>query len=408
MSITATSIALVLYLPAMGAPSRASFHRLPDSTSALRELIAAAARANGDLPPRLASYHARLESEIAIVLRTSSQREDAAQIQQIESTLDWRVPNSAEQHVIGHRSRVLTANVSALSYFGRPWVVPALHGNRLRVLLSHADPNADGRSTETDAAVNPFASDRDRYSVFAGGDTAEVLHAQGRTIPIIRIRVEPRVTPTRRTLLFSGKSDVDGTRHQIVRMHGEFLTAGGKGSLTRRIRGLVLHSVVFADVENGEFLGAYWLPTYQRIEAQGRSSLASEFRPLVRVITRFREYTMHDSTVGLAVVDSGNGAGVPSERLTFAPNDSLSGFGAWTKDIGSETVAARASDFDDVAPEALRLNGAPRIDWSPAHVSDVLRFNRVEGAFTGLLAMWRLSYAAPGRGAQRAWRIRLD
>ncbi|MEP7384406.1 MAG: hypothetical protein ABI910_22210 [Gemmatimonadota bacterium] len=395
--MTAPAIALILYLHCVGAsPPPPSTCRLPDSTSALRALIDSAARSNGALPPRLASYHARLESEIAIVLRTSTQRENAAQIEQIESTLDWRAPNAVEQHVIGYRSRVLTANVSALSYFRRPWIVPALYGNRLRVLLSHAGPDNDGPSSGTEVAVHPFASDRDAYYAFSGGDTVEVLHTQGRTIPIVRIRVEPRVTPSRRTLLFSGEIDLDGTRHQIVRMHGEFLTAGGSGSLTRRIRGLVLHSVVFAELVNGEFLGEYWLPTYQRLEAQGRSALASEFRPLFRVVTRFREYTIHDSTVDAAVDASISGDAHSSERLTFASRDSLSGFGDWTKEIGTETVEARASDFDDVAPDALRSSGTPRVDWSPERVSDVFGFNRVEGVFSGVSATWRLRDAAPG------------
>ena len=373
----------------------------PDSlyaSGALRELIANAARANGALPPRLRSYRASIESEIAVVVRTSSQRESAAQIEQVESTLDWHAPNRVEQRVIGVRSRALAPNLSALSYFRRPWVIPSLYGNRLRLLFSRTSAG-DGAKL---VAVHPFASDREAFYRFTGGDTVEVMHIQGRMIPVVRIVVEPRVTPLRRTLLFSGEIDLDANRTQIVRMHGEFVTAGDAKSVTRRIRGLALRSVVFAELVNGEYLGQFWLPTYQRIEAQGRSSLASEFRPLFRVVTRFRDYTIEDSAVvQLTAHDDGHDDGAAHnlsspEVLTFAPRDSMSAFGAWHAEIGAETIDAKANDFDDVGPDEWRTQGVPRLDWNPERVSDVLGFNRIEGAFTGVSATWRFRDAAPG------------
>ena len=409
----------------------------PDSvyaTPALRSLVAASAVAGRRVPASLQSYRALVESEVAIIIRSAAPREGAAaggsgtreramQLEQVESALNWSVDGGVEQHVIGHRSRAVTANVSALSYFRRPWVVPLLYGNRLHLLLgrgSARDP-ADtdstaslagsaprARGTGDASAVHPLADDRDAFYRFTGGDTIAVLRIVGRAIPIVRVFVEPRADAGR-ALLFRGVLDIDASRMQIVRLRGQFVTAHHRASLLRRVLSVGWETVVFAELVNGEFDGRYWLPTTQRLEGQARSALASGFRPIVRVASKFSDYTINDPqalTIGTAT-DSTCTPDCASHRaqLTFAPRDSMSAFHAWRAELGDATGRAQASDFDDVATDNWRPQGRPRLDWRAERLSDVLRFNRVEGLFTGTAVSLRFRDAAPGLsvGAYGGW-----
>jgi hypothetical protein len=59
-----------------------------------------------------------------------------------------------------------------------------------------------------------------------------------------------------------------------------------------------------------------------------------------------------------------------------------------------------AADFDDLAPDAWRPDGRPRVDLLPSKFDDVFRFNRVEGAYTGTAVTVRFRDAAPGLTAR--------
>src|SRR4029453_10784575 len=53
-------------------------------------------------------------------------------------------------------------------------------------------------------------------------------------------------------------------------------------------------------------------------------------------------------------------------------------------------------DFDDVGPDVWRPTGAPRLDFVPVRTSEMLRFNRVEGFYTGLAATVQFRDLVPG------------
>ena len=85
-------------------------------TQALSRLIALAAVAGRTLPPALTGYRVRVESEIALVIRTAAPRDGAGsggalarervvQVEQVESALAWSRTGSTDQHVIGFRAR---------------------------------------------------------------------------------------------------------------------------------------------------------------------------------------------------------------------------------------------------------------------------------------------------------------
>ncbi|MEO7963851.1 MAG: hypothetical protein ABIT38_08075 [Gemmatimonadaceae bacterium] len=396
-----------LLLPPQG--SRLTLESPTDSSyssPALRQLMTRAAQLNLSIPSSLRSYRALVESEVAVVLRSAEEKEGALQLEQVESSAKWMRPDDFEQRVVGYRSRAATASLSALSYFRRPWLVPMLYGNRLRVALSH-DKAEVGVSTQTVTAIHPLANDREQFYRYSGGDTVEILRVEGRTIPIVRVQVEPKTSLSGRVLVFRGEVYIDAVRFQVVRMRGELSRPSRHTSIGSRLARITLQRVLYVELENGEFLGAFWLPTYQRIEAQGRSSLAGELRPVFRVVSRFRHYEINDETVNTArtVSENVDGTNEHSERLSRAGRDTIDGFAGWTKEIGAETIVARASDFDDVAPDEWRTRGAARLDWHADHLADVARFNRVEGLFSGASTTWRFRDRAPGAslGARGGW-----
>jgi hypothetical protein len=393
----------------------------------LCELVSALSAQGRTVPVALRGYHADIESEIAFVLRTAAAQQGAAsavtasdagrerllQVEQIGSALSWTRSGELDQHVTGYRARSVTGSISALTVLRHPWVVPVLYGNRLHLLLGRNGPQpapsqdtsrADRPSSDA-LAIHPFADDREQVYHFAGGDTIAVLKLGPRAVTVVRIRVEPRTAPRDRTLLFRGLIDVDAERHQIIRMRGQFVLQGRQRSALRRAMSVAWETVVFAELENAEFEGRFWLPTRQRIEGQARSSLSREFRPLMRVVSSFTHYRIDDSAANARDTTTA-ATGSHEARITFAPRDSINAYDGWRSMLGAATsTTARATDFDDVAPDSWRPRGATLLEWRAERVNDVFRYNRVEGVYTGAAATLRFRDAAPGVsiGAHAGW-----
>ena len=92
--------------------------------------------------------------------------------------------------------------------------------------------------------------------------------------------------------------DLDATRHQLVRMRGYFVSIAPDRSLAERDVSLGgLEALAFVELENAEFDGAYWLPSAQRFEAQVAWTSASDSRSIFRILSRFSDHRLNDTTV---------------------------------------------------------------------------------------------------------------
>jgi len=381
------------------------------STPALREFVSRAAVQNRDAPLTLAGYHARVESELALILRDSLGREIVAQLEQLASQATWERTGDYELHVQGYRSQSAGAPYSALT-FARMYTVPTLYGNRLvlgmndGVAWSKRDSAAWAKRWKQDSVarrpklrtVHPLASDREIYYRFTGGDTVATLHPRDREIHIMRVHVEPVLDLKSNFIGFRGELDFDADRHQLVRMRGRILNiTARKDPLLARGAGAV--AVAYIEFENAEVNGRYWLPAYQRSEFQAQMGILGDVRPVFRLQSRFRNYDTRDTVVTLT--DLNTGTAVPlapptHARLTYASADSVSRFGGWTENLGSVTTQVTTEDFNDLAPDVWKATGSPRLDYWPRRTEDVLRFNRVEGLYTGVSTTIRFRDAAPG------------
>ena len=86
------ALAAVSSVPAFG---QAPVVRRPlnDSAAALATLLAEAARVNLQIPDRLRSYRARIETEMSLVVLDSGGRERTIQLEQVASDVRWRAPD---------------------------------------------------------------------------------------------------------------------------------------------------------------------------------------------------------------------------------------------------------------------------------------------------------------------------
>ena len=371
------------------------------SSPALRAMVARAVVSNHAPPPALRGYRAHVESELSLLLRDSLGRERAAQIEQLASAIQWQRSGAYEMHVVGYRMQTLGSPISTLS-FVRGWTEPTLYGERLRVgvqfLPDSAAPRTSSDTARRDSiqVVHPFAQDRERFYRYSGGDTVTVLHSGARAITIVRVRVHPHLSGDTRLAAFDGEIDLDAERGQIVRMRGQFLilgerTSGRRAALTR-IPGLV--GVAYVEFVNTEVNGQYWLPAYQRSEFQSTFVLFGRSRAVMRIVSNFNGYATEER--GNAADSLVATTGHSSHRTTWASQDSVSHFDAWQVPIGEMTASVTADDFDEFAPDAWKTTGAPRIDLVPASTDNLVRFDRVQGLYTGVEANLQLRDVAPG------------
>lgn len=379
------------------------------ASDALRSLVARASDANRRVPAALAGYDAQVESELSLILRLPDGRETVAQIEQVASRARWNRGGDYEQRVTGYRARSVGPNISALTYMRQAYTVPVLYGNRLFLFFGTVDSTRGVHRAPADSSrarrgrgdrvvtVHPFSTDRDAYYRFEGGDTVSVIETMQRRIPIARIRVHPHGMVRQPTWVFDGEIDLDADRAEIVRMRGAFVMREPRTRWTRRVSETAVEGLFVVELVNAEIGGRYWLPSFQRIEGQVMFGLAGDTRSVLRVASAFRGYdvTVRDTALLDPVVMS-DSIRLRPRRLTFARRDSLDRYDEWIDAPGQLSAPLHADDFMEFAPETWRPRGRPILVWRPERGSEIIRFNRIEGVFTGAAASVRLRDRLPG------------
>src|SRR5206468_12774617 len=165
---------------------------------------------------------------------------------------------------------------------------------------------------------------------------------QTRTIPLVRVHVDPVLRPTSNFFAFVGEIDFDADRHQLVRMRGRILSVStAKDPWIARSTGAT--AVAYVEFENAEVNGQYWLPAYQRTEFQAYMGLLGDVRPIYRLVSRFRNYRTRDTT---AIVASDTLLPPTRATLTYATKDSVSRFGDWRESLGTSSASVTSDDFN--------------------------------------------------------------
>ncbi|HUQ20966.1 MAG TPA: hypothetical protein VM099_15210 [Gemmatimonadaceae bacterium] len=331
---------------------------------------------------------------MSLILIDSAGRERTGQIEEIETDVRWRAADRYDQHVVGYRSQAVGPMFSLMSIFGG-WTTPTLYGNHLQLGVTPTE-SADRMPADaprTSLTVHPLATARDSFYTFSSGDTAVVLYSRGRRIPVVRVRVAPRADAKGDAILFYGDMYLDADRKQIVRMRGRMVELkNGRVTLKSGSKIPGVSGASYVEVENVEVNGQFWLPVYQRTEIQARIALFGDFRAIVRIVSRFRDFQINDSTWSARAEASAH----TDYHLSFAPSDSLEKFDDWKQPLGAASGDVQYADFDDIAPDSWTTPGNGSVRFQPRSLGDVLRFNRIEGLFTGLAVEHNFRSSSPG------------
>jgi len=375
------------------------------SSAAVQDLVTRAAIANHAPPPEFAGYSAHVETEFSLLLRDTLGRERSAQIEQLASRVHWTRGSSYDMRVVGYRSQSIGSLISMMSLVNG-WTEPSLYGERLSLgvqFLPDSTPAGKRRPRNLIVAVHPFATDREAYYRYSGGDTVVVMHTLGRTIPIVRLRVTPHLRDSTRYAAFDGEIDLDADRRQIVRMRGQFVILGNPKQRRFRISRVPgLTAVAYCEFVNAEIQGRYWLPAFQRTELQTTFAPFGNMRAVMRIVSRFSDHEIEEAATATSATDSAvlaalAGAGSRStHRTTWAPSDSVSHFRGWGESLGDATSEVTADDFDDLAPDKWKQTGGVRLDLAPTKTDNIIRYDRVEGLYTGIEANLRMRSVVPG------------
>lgn len=358
-------------------------------------LLADAAAANQTAMLSAGGYRATIETETATLGRREGRIEGPTLLEQTSSQVIWSNDGGFTQHVVGSRSFPNAIPLSRLALMRIGWVMPTLAGERLQVIARSGPGEAKYIETlRGDFAprvlVHPLASDRADYYRFEGAEIPVWRTIDGVKREVFAVEVIPHSDFTREDLLFEGEMDLDPATHGLARLFGRFRIVGrtGHGGLFNLDPSLTLVELVNQRLPNGS-----WIPLVQRFEIQSSFSLTSGFGTARRVISRF-----HDATV---LEGDGSGPGAIAAvtsgyMLSSAPRDSLRGFRSWHLPAGRATEAVSQADFSRYRPNRLQATGRPVLLLEGPNQGDFLRFNRIEGVFTGLAATARLRDAAPG------------
>ena len=372
------------------------------ASPALRATIERAAITNRIVPATLAAYRAHLETEMALIIVDTLGRERTGQVEQMGGVARWNPAEGFDARIQGYRTQSTGVPVS-MAGMVKNWSIPMLYGQRLLLGLDFGFPSDEvpqrraGRR-DTLRAVHPFATDRESYYRYSGGDTVGFVRTATRRVPIVRILTHPNLGLDANFAAFDGEVDIDADRHQIVRMRGRFVVSE-RMTRVRGITGALVKAsgtvgVAYVEFANAEHNGQYWLPTMQRIELQTTSALANGMRFTFRTITNFSDFSIDESAPEISRTIS------TRRRTTFAPTDSLERFGDWRTELGSASASISATDFDDIAPPQWRGDGPPRVVVFPSRFDRAIHYNRIEGMYTGAEASIEFRDAAPGTVAR--------
>ena len=355
------------------------------ATPALCRLVAQAALVNV-APGRLATYTARVELEASVISVKDEVINGPTAVQQVATDVQWERNGPFTQRAVGARNRFSAVPLSSMRLLLIGWIVPLTYGDRIPVFGKQsggdvsvaAPPNVD---PELIYAVHPLASDRERFYRFLSADTLDVAFPDGVTRPVIRVRVMPARIPADRRLLLDGDIDLDPVTLQTTAIRARLLATGEPYRMQGVFGTLHIPPSYFIELVNTPDSSGTWLPATQRFEWLGKPQGIEGASPALRITSHFRDRVATSLEPGAPT----NFDDRPLFELRSASRDSLRKFTGWSAPLGEETVRFRTSDFFGLDPHRRVLIGPSRfVFFRTTYGEDLVRFNRVEGIYTGI------------------------
>ncbi|MDX2184328.1 MAG: hypothetical protein SFW08_10150 [Gemmatimonadaceae bacterium] len=285
------------------------------------------------------------------------------------------------------------------------WLIPLATGDRFRLRQPVAEtPNVLdrllrrtlgilSRQPDTLLVVHPLAADREKSYRFGGGDTVALTLESGEGLTAVRIEVTPRQRPPRRVNVFTGDVYLDVRTLQLRRMIGRVdgVVSGVATDVARARRVLSGNTlpIAYLDLQTAIVDGGV-VPALVRIE-QTTAAVAQDAYASMHVVGRTlpayaRQYR-----------SAAGGASPPPPTYRVRDAGAARGPG-WTTPFGETTRAllVAPSPFTPWWPERMRERGPAIGRFEVARITDLYRFNRVEGWFTGAGVSVRFRDRMPG------------
>jgi hypothetical protein len=383
---------LLLQATAQGPAGDSSY-----SSPALRALVSRVAAHNELPPPALRAYAAKFESELAVVKGLPGPIEGTVTVDQVGGEFHWDRIKGYGQHHVGYRQETTGVPLPTSSFLYSGWVIPNLYGPELKTFGNESsEPTVSITATPKGAEVkviSPLAPDRERIYRFTGGDTVTLAFPEGPAERLILIHVEPREDLATRTQVFRGDFYLALGTEELRRVRGQLMSAGGPppSGKAKLVSGLVPNSSV-VDVINREVPGAGLVPVYQRIDLLVVLPFALDMQGAVRIVTRLRDVQV-DTT---SSPDRPSPLAPDATGISHAPRDSARAYRDWTSSPTYWPRRELMSDLADVGPVRFAPDGPPVLFGRGSTSTDFIRFDRVEGLFTGAVGTLRLRNALPG------------
>lgn len=318
----------------------------------------------------LRSYHTRAHGFVFFLAQVGEGLAGPPRLvkaDELEVEVYWQAPNRSKQVIRRWRDgKYLPTDVT-------------YHRDHLGIVTNNfGDQIRIGEGDEVRDAVHPLSpAGLDDYD-FALGDSLTIRGPKG----VVRVR-EVLVRPRNYNRpLVVGTLFLDVTSAELVRFRFSFTSAA---YLDRQLEGI---SVV---LENSLQEGRFWLPYRQEIEIHRRATwLDFPVRWTIRGRWEILDYDL-DAPIPPAVL-----AGAAIGGLTAPQPDT-----GWSQPLSAEIAGVaqplNQQELESVRLDVQRIAGARALEALPStqlaagSISDLVRFNRVEGLTLGAGATFRLA-----------------
>jgi hypothetical protein len=281
---------------------------------------------------------------------------------QIALEVFWRAPNDTKQRIVGHRDRKVLPT-SIRYHLDHLTVVQDEFGDLIRL----------GDGDEVEAVLHPMAPGSERLYDVRLTDSLTLSFPGGREpVRVYELEVRPRDLERPG---FVGSVFIDRTTSAIVRMSFTFTPASYVDPYLDYIR---------ISLDNGLWLGRYWLPYRQEVELR-RELPQLDFLAGSIIRGRFEigAYEFNGPLDDALFRSRGVSAVPEAERRAFPFEEPL--FSGSEADDLDPSQALR-----DIERQARRLavrrtlSGLRRLRLFVPSISDGIRYDRAEGLFLGM------------------------
>ncbi len=347
-------------MPASAAPADAEWNSGPALELVRR---AQALRAETQVDTALMSYQADARGYVYFYLdREDTGERNLVKTDQVALDVFWRAPDLVKQRIVGWRDeRQLPTNIRY--HIDHLAVVHDNFGDLIRI----------GDGDEVSDVLHPAAPGAESFYEYRLADSLTLrLPGTPEPVRVYEVRVRPR--DVRQPALL-GSIFVDRRSGALVRMDFTFTPAS---YVDRNL------DYINISLDNGLWMGRFWLPNQQRVELRRQiPELDIPAGSVIRGTMRVGNYRFNEEISPLIFYGPQVVVAPRADRESFPFEEGL------YDEIRAEGIGP-GTELREIRQQAMELARSRRLSGLPGtrprigSASEVLRYNRAEGAVVGL------------------------